>query len=229
MTPRLSALACLATAALLAACASVQPARMALPASLDAAPPVVLSGLGAARSGDWTLGDERGSFQRGRDRLELFEALSFDRSPARYSFEGPGGRSLRAACVGRQTSVTTTRLDLKARPFTVECQWSGAGSARMTLAASAPNTGTRAEREGRFQAGDVVLDIRSVHEVEGSRLPLEAPIGYVFSAGGRPVGAVELNGTRPRLWRPAEGAPLREPVTLAALALAVLWDPASAP
>jgi hypothetical protein len=34
-----------------------------------------------------------------------------------------------------------------------------------------------------------------------------------------------MNGTRPRLWRPAAGSALREPVTLAALEVALVWDP----
>jgi hypothetical protein len=64
--------------------------------------------------------------------------------------------------------------------------------------------------------------------VQGSPLPLEQPIGYVMSHEGRPVGAIELNGSTPRLWRPALSDALAEPVTLAALALALLWDPAGA-
>lgn len=221
--------AALAAAALLSACAAIEPARMALPAALERSEPVGIAGLGAGRSGNWTIGAERGSFQRGRDRLELFQIVSFDRAPVRVTYEGAGGRSLRAACVGRQTGASVGVVDLRPRPFTFDCEWSGAAAARMTVAAPSAVPGTRAERQGRFQSGDVVLELRSVHQVQGSRLPLEAPIGYLISAGGQPVGAVELNGTRPRLWRPAEGSPLREPVTLAALALAVLWDPATAP
>lgn len=74
----------------------------------------------------------------------------------------------------------------------------------------------------------VSLDVQSLHNVQGSPPPLEAPIGTLFSHKGRPVGAVELNGLTPRLWRPARKDPLHESVTLAALALALalLWDPA---
>ncbi|MDZ7651452.1 MAG: hypothetical protein U5L03_02215 [Burkholderiaceae bacterium] len=60
---------------------------------------------------------------------------------------------------------------------------------------------------------------------QGSPLPLEQPIGYVMSHQGRPVGAIELNGSTPRLWRPAPTDALAEPVTLAALALApACWN-----
>ena len=73
------------------------------------------------------------------------------------------------------------------------------------------------------------IEVRSIHRVQGSALPLAAPVGYEFLQDGRAVAALELTGPTPRLWRPADG-PLREPVTHAALALALLWDPAgSAP
>lgn len=88
--------------------------------------------------------------------------------------------------------------------------------------------GTSAERRGSFSAGSTSIDVVSVHAVQGSPLPLEQPIGYVMSHQGRPVGAIELNGPVPRLWRPASSDPLAEPVTLTALALALLWDPAQA-
>jgi hypothetical protein len=222
-------LAALLLLPLLGACAGIEPARMALPAALAGLEPVTVSGLGAGRSGTFQIGSDRGRFERGLDRLDLFEVLSFDRAPVRYSFDGADGRSLRAACTARQTTVSVGVLQGQTRPLAFQCVWSGAREARMNVSAPSGVPGTRAERSGRFEAGGVTLELRSVHQVQGSRLALDAPIGYVLSADGRPVGAVEINGTRPRLWRPAEGSPLREPVTLAALALALLWDPASAP
>jgi hypothetical protein len=137
------------------------------------------------------------------------------------------GATTQAACVGRQTTVTVNVLTGQPKPYTVTCEWKGARSAQMTLAAPSWIPGTRAERSGRYTAGDVTLELRSVHQVQGSPLPLEAPIGYAITHNGQAVGAVEINGTTPRLWRPAAGSPLREPVTMAALAVALLWDPAA--
>lgn len=216
-----------AAAAVLAACAGLPAAQMALPAPLHAVEPVTVAGLGAGRSGAFTLADAGGTFQRGRDRLALFDVLTFDRATTRYELQGPDGRRLKAACLGRQTDVTVGIVNAAARPYTLSCEWSGARDARMTLAAPASTAATRARRQGRFSSGDVTLELQSVHEVQGSPLPLEAPIGYLITHAGQPVGAVEINGMRPRLWRPAEGSPLREPVTMAALAVALLWDPAA--
>jgi hypothetical protein len=69
-----------------------------------------------------------------------------------------------------------------------------------------------------------------LHEVQGSALPLAAPIGYAFEEAGRPVAAVEINGVTPVLLLPgAADAGLRQRVLQASLALALLWDPAGAP
>lgn len=232
MNPPLPASAvALLSAALLAAlsgCAAIRPAEMALPAALAAATPETVQGLGGTRQGRFSLGAQAGSFRRGLDRLSLFELVSFDRASTRYTLERTDGSTVQAACRGRQTRATLGVLSAQPRPFTLECEWSGALAARMTLAAPSAIPGTQSERSGSFQAPGLMLTLNSVHRVQGSPLPLDAPIGYLISHEGRPVGAIELNGGTPRLWRPAAGDALHEPVGLAALALALLWDPANA-
>jgi len=215
--------ACLAG---LAACASIPAAQMALPADLNATAAVPVQGIGYGREGSFSVAGEQGRFRRGKDRLELFELVAFDRASTRYSLTLADGRRVETACRGRQTTASVGILVGQPRPFKLECEWNGAVHAHMDVAAPSWIPGTRAERSGRFVAGNVVLEVKSVHDVQGSPLPLEAPIGYTLSHDGRAVGAIELNGPVPRLWRPA-GAPLAEPVTLAALALALLWDPAA--
>lgn len=216
---------------LLAGCASLPAAQMALPAPLAAATPESVQGIGYGRKGEFTLGAERVSFTRGRDRLELFEVVSFDRSPTRYALTRTDGSLVEASCRGRQNTVTLGVLQGNAKPFSFECEWRQHPQGRvagMTVAAPSWIPGTRAERSGSFTLGATTLEVKSVHNVQGSPLPLEQPIGYVMSHQGRPVGAIELNGSTPRLWRPAPTDALAEPVTLAALALALLWDPAGA-
>jgi hypothetical protein len=214
-------------AAALGACAGLPAAQMALPPDLAMAAPEPVQGIGIGRSGDFLLGTERGTFQRGKDRLEIFEALSFDRTSTRYRLVRSDGGSVQAACRGRQTGVALSVLAANARPFSLECEWSGAQTARMSLSAPSAMPGSEAQRSGRFTLGSVELELKSVHSIQGSPLPLEAPIGYLLLHEGRPVGAIELNGSTPRLWRPAASTPLAEPVTLAALALALMWDPAN--
>jgi hypothetical protein len=222
--PRRALLAAL-SAAVLAACASLPAAQMALPADLKAVAPEPVQGIGIGRQGEFTVGRERGTFSRGKDRLDIFEIVAFDRASTRYSMTLADGRAVQAACRGRQTTASIGIVTGMPRKFSFECAWTGAVDAHLRIEAPSWIPGTRAERSGRFRLGDVTLDVKSVHEVQGSPLPLEAPIGYTLSHQGRAVGAIELNGTTPRLWRPA-GAPLAEPVTLAAMALALLWDPA---
>jgi hypothetical protein len=231
ITPRALAAALAGATALLAGCASLPAAQMALPPALAARAPEPVQGIGIGRKGEFALGAERVSFTRGRDRLELFEVVSFDRSPTRYALTRADGSLVEASCRGRQNTVTLGVLQGNAKPFSFECEWRQHPQGRvagMTVAAPSWIPGTRAERSGSFTLGATTLEVKSVHNVQGSPLPLEQPIGYVMSHQGRPVGAIELNGSTPRLWRPAPADALAEPVTLAALALALLWDPAGA-
>lgn len=211
---------------LLGACAALPPAQMRLPAELAAAVPESLQGLGGAREGRFALGAEGGSFRRGLDRLVVLDALARDRASSSFEWRGADGAAVQANCRGRQVSASAGVLSAHVRPFTLDCRYEGALQARLELAAPRSTVGPRAERQGRFESGGLALELRSVHEVQGSGLPLAAPIGYTLWQQGRAVGAIELNGGTPRLWRPPAGDALHRPVTLAALALAVLWDPA---
>lgn len=227
MTSMTMRLAPLALALLAAACAALPPARMQLPAELASAEPVPLQGLKAGRSGEFELEGQRGRYQRSASRLAWFDGLvGLDQANAGYTWLVDGPSATTTSCRGRQTTSDIGILALTPRPFELRCDYRGAWSAQLTLTGTGAAAGTRQERRGWLQTPAGALELRSVHRVQGSPLPLEAPIGYVFLADGQPVGAVELNGLTPRVWRPAAGSPLRDGVTHAALTLALLWDPA---
>ncbi|GAB4122616.1 MAG: hypothetical protein Fur0014_21750 [Rubrivivax sp.] len=212
----------------LSACAGLPAARMVLPVPLADQRPETLAGLSGGTRGEFRLPGAEGRYERSATRLDLFEAVRRDRASARTTLRWADGREARLDCVGRELSARLGALAGRVQPWALRCE----GGPGTVLELSDPGgvtgakAGTRAERQGRldFPGGQLVL--RSVHRVEGSPLPLEAPIGYVVTHGGRPVGAVELNGLTPRLWRPPAGDPLHEPVTLVLLALALVWDPA---
>ncbi|GAP34732.1 hypothetical protein [Piscinibacter sakaiensis] len=197
---------------------------MALPAPLANLSSETLDGLGGGRRGDFRLAGEPVHFERGLDRLQLFDLVTHERAASRYRFEPAGGPPVEAVCQGRQTTLSIGGAEARARPARLACQWQGtAAPTRLTLDAVA-RAGGREERQGVFSAGPLTLELQSVHRWDGAALPVAEPVGYVMSVQGRPVGALELNGT-PRLWRPAEPGPLRDAVTWAALALALSWGP----
>ena len=71
------------------------------------------------------------------------------------------------------------------------------------------------------------VEIRSVHHLAGTSLPVSTPIGYVFEQRGHAVGAIELNGRPALVIDPGASPELQRTLTLAALALGVFWDPAN--
>jgi hypothetical protein len=227
MVPRTSLIHLLALLPVLGACAGLPAARMALPEALARAPSETLSGLSGGTRGDFRLPGAEGRYERSATRLTLFDGLQRDRAAARYTLRWADGREAALDCVGRELSVGVGIVGGRLQPWSLRCR----GAASLELADEGfvgAAAGTRSERRGRLAlAGGGALELRSVHRVEGSPLPLDAPIGYLVTHGGRPVGAIELNGRTPRLWRPAAGDPLHEPVTLALLAMALVWDPAA--
>lgn len=214
---------------LLAGCAHIEPARMALPETLnaDAFEELPLQGLGGKSKGDFRLADAGGRFERSASRLALFDAaITFDRASARYTLQQGTAAAVQAECRARRTEAQRSALALPMRPLTVDCDWRDGARLKLDAELLAAG-GTQEARKGRFEGGGVGLELRSVHQLQGTKWPLAQPAGYTLLADGVPVGALELTGTTPRLWRPRAATPQQEAVTRAAIALALLWDPAS--
>lgn len=218
-------------APLLVGCASIGPAQLVLPAGLEGIAAEPIQGIDGWQSGRFSLGPSAGRYERSASRLSVFDLVQQDRAAVRYTLDGDGTRG---QCKLRGNTVSAAIAQLAVKPTAFDCDFArgdGTAAARLELravsrAGMSGGAGTRDERQGRLSAGPVALEVRSIHRVQGSRLPLAAPVGYEFLQDGRVVAALELTGATPRLWRPADG-PLREPVTQAALALALLWDPAA--
>lgn len=196
---------------------------MQLPAALEAAKPVPLEGMGAGRSGRFTLEGQTITFQRIGDSASVFDTLRLDRVSVAFEHPDAKGR-----CDGRATGLTAGMLDTPARPLALSCRFAGrvSGELRLTETRLA-GAGTRQAREGQASFGAVVISIRSEHALAGSPLPLSQPAGYRLMVQGRDVAALDLAGGTPVLRR-AEGLPppVQDALTLATLALALLFDPA---
>lgn len=220
----------------LAACGAIQPARMQLPDPLPADPPVAIEGMAAGQRGEFRAAGYHGQYARSATRLEIFDDLAvFDRGRASYTLDGVMEAPLSARCTVRQTSMTIGVVGFDPKRLAYECDFDAQGKAagiRFTLQEARDN-GTpktlQAERRGRIEYRGRTLTLRSVHAVEGSPFPLAAPIGYVFEQDGRAVGAIELNGLTPRLWLPGSSDDTRRAAVVAAMALAIFWDPAQRP
>ncbi len=211
----------------LAGCASLPAARIELPDTLATVEPLRLEGAVGVARGDFQLGDLRGRFERQASRLDLFGVLAQDRALVSYWLQPDG---LRADCklIGNTATLGVVQLPLKRADYA--CHFSRDGqplTQHLTLKAEDAAAGTREERRGRFVAGDVSLELQSLHRVQGSPLPLPAPVGYLMRHQGQVVAALDLNDVRPRLWLRASDPAAADAVRQAGLALALLWDPAA--
>ncbi|MBL8330905.1 MAG: hypothetical protein JNJ71_18855 [Rubrivivax sp.] len=196
---------------------------MMLPVGLEAARALPFEGLGAGRSGRFTLEGQTVTFQRKGDSLSVFDKLRLDRVSVGFRHPDAEGR-----CDGRATALTVGILDTPARPLALSCRFAGrvAGELQLTESRLA-GAGTRHAREGQAIFGTLVIDIRSEHALAGSPLPLSQPAGYRLMIAGRDIAALDLAGGTPVL-RHTEGLEpqVKDAVTQAALALGLLFDPA---
>lgn len=127
------------------------------------------------------------------------------RAPYRLVLEGPGGSSWEVEC--RTRSIEAWRggwsLDLTElfAPRLV-CGVSGAADgrlARLVLGSKGYQLRGVVHDPATSQVGPGVLTVRSVHRLEGTRVPSGEPAGYVLERDGRPIAAVEVLN-RGRVW-----------------------------
>lgn len=196
--------------------------QMQLPEGLHNTQPATWPRLGHGRQGQVQIDGLSLRYERGADRLSLFGPLvESDRVSLRWSGDGT-----QTSCRGRALGVTVGVVTKAPRPWGVDCRFEGDSAGQLSLQEQRGAAGTHAGRSGRYSAAGVVLDVQSVHRVHGSPLPIEAPVGYLMLQDGRAVGAVELTGDAPRVWRSAPDLATQNAVSRIALTLALLWDPA---
>lgn len=226
----------LAASAALAAvgCASIQSARMATPPALASGETVPVTGVGGGRSGAFAAGPFSGAFTRSASRLAFFDPL-YERRDGRTAFtvSGPGiNGNLAVSCRMRERTITVGVISFEPHKMAYGCEFSQEGQAvpaQFELLAHRAGLGgmaMRQERRGEITLDGVVLQIRSVHDLQGSSIPMGTPIGYLFEQEGAAVGAVELNGAPVVIYGPNTDQATRRAVLVASLALGLLWDPA---
>ncbi|MFO6445893.1 hypothetical protein ACLBKU_01990 [Erythrobacter sp. NE805] len=222
----------LAAALLAAACA---PAQMRLSPGLAAGGEVLaVEGIGGGNAGRFYVGPWQGSFRRSEERLAVAETFVTRRAGAGFIIEGPGiSETIEADCRLREREIALDD-DVSFTPerMAYRCAFTAEGRAfparfelqeARTGVADALN---RRQRRGEIALGGEVVQMRSVHRLKGSPFEMASPIGYVFEQNGREVAAVELNGKARLILADPANESLSRTVTIAALALALLRDPA---
>ena len=176
------------------------------------------------RRGEFTLSGQRVRYERGADKLALFEPLAADvRTPLRFSWAGPAGDSA-TVCEGWTPEQSANGRLVQAKPWVLSCKWGSAPAAMLQIGEGQMRRG-KLSREGAYRRGELTLGLRSVHLFEGNPEPQTAAVGYEMLHQGTVVGSLDLTGSVPRLRRPDPATPLGRAVTEAALALALVSDP----
>ncbi|MDG0832953.1 hypothetical protein [Roseateles saccharophilus] len=221
---RSSAIVLALTALLAAGCASLHETRMAQAASVAGVAQESFGKPAWGRQGEFLLNGQRVRYERGAERLALFEPLPAAlRTPLRFSWAGPAGDSA-AVCEAWTPEQSANGRLTDSRPWVLSCRWGSAPAAMLQIGEGQMRRG-RLGREGAYRRGELTVGLRSVHLREGSVQPQAAAVGYEMLYQGTVVGSLDLGGAQPRLRRPDPATPLGRAVTEAALALALAWEP----
>ena len=220
-------------AIVVAGCATIQAARVTVPATLQAQSTWwTIDGIGGMPQGQFTVGPYQGKFTRSASRTSFFDAL-YERMDASVTFElaGPSlGRPLRADCRMRERSVTLGVVSFSPRRLAYRCEftiddggperWFELQEQRETLESLGRRT-----RIGSLNQASSQWMVSSLHDLEGAALPLAQPAGYLMEREGRPMALVELLGLPRLLMDEALSDESRTIVVASALSLALLWEP----
>lgn len=219
----------------LTACATVTPAQMAMPNSMD--PDIVtvpIIGIGAGRSGQFSIGQQSGNYHRSADRLALFDQLLV-RNTGHVAFRlaGPNPpNSIDATCKFGAASSGLGAISVDHSLLRFDCRFSADGKVLPhSLSLNETRDGVadtlmRRSRQGTLIWGDRHLTIKSVHRLMGSPLQTATPMGYSFQIANKIVGAVSLANKPIVHITNAASESDRQAVVAAAVALALFWDPA---
>lgn len=216
---------------LLGGCAAVRDigrrdARMAQPPSVAGVAEESFGKQAWGRQGEFTLSGQRVRYERGAEKLALFEPLPASvRTPLRFSLAGAAGDNA-TTCEGWTPEVSANGRLANAKPWVLSCRWGSAPAAMLQIGEGQMRRG-KLSREGAYRRGELTLGLRSVHQLEGNAQPQSSAVGYEMLHQGTVVGSLDLSGAVARLRRPDPATPLGRAVTEAALALALVWDPQS--
>lgn len=215
---------------LIAGCASVRDGRdgrepseahMAQPPSVAGVAQESFGKAAWGRQGEFMLGGQRVRYERGAERLALFEPLpAAMRTPLRFSV----GDSA-AVCEAWTPEQSANGRLADSKPWVLSCRWGSAPTAMLQIGEGQMRRG-KLSREGAYRRGELTVGLRSAHLLDGSAQPQAAAVGYEMLHQGTVVGSLDLSGSVPRLRRPDPATPLGRAVTEAALALALVSEPA---
>lgn len=214
-------------------------ARIELPEPLAAqAERLPISGFGGYNKGSFEMPGFQGEFTRGESRLGLFNS-AFVSNKGRSSFtlrESSAAEVISAECEFTRKVVTIDIVTFDPKKLSYQCEFRRDGNLLgARLVAGHPKARgfkeqmlAREARRGESNIFGQHILIESLHKYEGSKIESSAPIGYVLTHEGLNVAALELTDVNPTLIVSTElQGDLRHSVIAAALALAVLRDPAN--
>lgn len=224
----------LGTILALSACGAITPAEMRHPSELGSAQRIAIVGIGGGTHGRYSFGAFSGGFERSEQRMTFFNIFAKNYGHSEFVIEGPGiSSTIEARCRMRERSIDVGFAEFTPNRMAYRCEFTADGlsiPARFELQEVDGGLGSalmKRERRGEIALAGEVVQIRSEHGLRKSPMRMAPPTGYVFEQHGAPIGALDLNGPPIFFIQPNSSVDRMRVLSVAAVALAVFWDPAN--
>lgn len=195
------------------------------------------AGFGGWNKGNYHIGEYTGSFTRGESRLGIFDPLYVSsKGKGSFTFSSAlSGDAIDASCRMSKGAITVGMVTFDPKKMNYQCDFHRNGALmghRFVLGQAKPANMkerflAKDLRKGEAILGDHHLSLTSVHKYRRSAFTSQAPLGYLVHKGDTLVAAIELTDWNPTLYVDNSlDDTAKESVLIAALAVAVLRDPA---
>lgn len=181
----------------------------------------------------WQAGELHGTWSGMGSYRNLFGVSERRRTRAEITVAGGsfGDTPLEISCSGGESELSLGWITFDKQDLVYSCTFTRNGETldsrfELALQESGLFGMGRNERAGEFHHDGTTLQFET-QRLSGVGFPSGRVPGYVIRQDGADVGGMDYGVMRSRVYLPGETNPLREPVTVAAIVLALFFDPAN--
>jgi hypothetical protein len=181
----------------------------------------------------WQAGELHGTWSGMGSYRNLFGVSERRRTSANITVSGGSyaDAPLSIRCSGGESELSLGWITFDKQDLVYSCTFSQNGETldsrfELALQESGLFGMGRNERAGEFHHDGATLQFET-QRLSGVAFPSGRVPGYVIRHEGEDVGGMDYGVMRSRVYLPGADDPLREPVTIAAIVLALFFDPAN--
>lgn len=183
-------------------------------------------GLGQQGSFDM-MGQYKGKYDRSASSSTWFNTISTNKGDMVAEItRTDNGKTWQLICSGGGTSVNVGGISFGgSAPYHCDINMAGTlvGEYEIASTSAAISLDVAKYVAGTVRINNNHLNVKSVHEAEGSFMAVESPLGYTFTQGSQAVAAAQTNGMLSLQMLPDLDADKQDLIVVGTIASALSW------